>query len=77
MAVWKQLVPLPHTAYTGSCKDDPIRRSEGLTHACDLHVLRHHHLALLAWIEIHQDELLADWQLAVAGQSPFKIEPLR
>jgi hypothetical protein len=30
-----------------------------------------------AWIEIHREELLADWQLAVEGQQPFKIEPLR
>lgn len=30
-----------------------------------------------AWIEIHQDELLANWQLAVSGQQPFKIEPLK
>jgi hypothetical protein len=30
-----------------------------------------------AWIEIHHDDLLADWQLAVNGQQPFKIEPLR
>jgi hypothetical protein len=32
---------------------------------------------LLAWIEIHQEELLADWQLAVSGETVFKIEPLR
>ncbi len=32
---------------------------------------------LLAWIELHRDELQADWELAVAGESPFKIEPLR
>ena len=32
---------------------------------------------LLAWIELHKDELQADWELAVAGESPFKIEPLR
>lgn len=32
---------------------------------------------LLAWIEIHKDELTADWQLAVSGQQPYKIEPLR
>jgi len=31
----------------------------------------------LAWIEIHADDLMADWQLAVSGQQPFKIEPLR
>jgi hypothetical protein len=30
-----------------------------------------------AWIEIHRDELRADWQLAVNGQQPLKIEPLR
>jgi shikimate kinase len=30
-----------------------------------------------AWIEIHQDELLADWELAVSGEQPYKIEPLR
>jgi len=30
-----------------------------------------------AWVEIHRDELLADWQLAVQGQQPFKIDPLR
>ncbi len=30
-----------------------------------------------AWIEIHKDELLADWELAVAGEQPFPIEPLR
>jgi len=30
-----------------------------------------------AWIEIHQEELLADWELASQGQPVFKIEPLR
>ena len=30
-----------------------------------------------AWIEIHREELLADWQLAVNGEEMFKIEPLR
>jgi len=30
-----------------------------------------------AWIEIHQDELMANWELAVNGQALFKIEPLR
>ena len=31
---------------------------------------------LLAWIEIHRDELTADWQLAVNGRKVFKIKPL-
>ena len=32
---------------------------------------------LQAWIELHKDELTADWALAVSGQQPYKIEPLR
>ena len=30
-----------------------------------------------AWIEIHHEELMADWRLAVSGQSVFKIDPLK
>jgi hypothetical protein len=30
-----------------------------------------------AWIELHREELLADWELAKNGEEPFKIEPLR
>lgn len=30
-----------------------------------------------AWIEIHRDDLLADWKLAVAGEPVFKIDPLK
>ncbi len=30
-----------------------------------------------AWVEIHQDELLADWELAVNGEELFKIDPLK
>ena len=29
-----------------------------------------------AWIEIHREELMADWTLAVAGQKIFKIKGL-
>jgi hypothetical protein len=32
---------------------------------------------VLAWVEIHQDELMANWELAVAGEQIFKIDPLR
>jgi hypothetical protein len=31
---------------------------------------------VLAWIEIHREELLVDWELAVSGQRPFPIAPL-
>jgi hypothetical protein len=30
-----------------------------------------------AWIEIHNEDLMADWELAVNGQTPLNIEPLR
>lgn len=30
-----------------------------------------------AWIEIHKEELMADWELARQGQNVFTIEPLR
>lgn len=30
-----------------------------------------------AWIEIHRDELLVDWELAVSGEEPFRIPPLQ
>jgi hypothetical protein len=29
-----------------------------------------------AWIEIHRDELMADWKLATEGKETFKIKPL-
>lgn len=30
-----------------------------------------------AWIEIHKDELFADWELAISGEAPYKIAPLQ
>ena len=30
-----------------------------------------------AWIEIHQEELMVDWELAVNGDQPFRIAPLQ
>ena len=30
-----------------------------------------------AWMEIHRDELLADWELAISGETIFKIDPLK
>jgi len=30
-----------------------------------------------AWIEIHQEELMANWKLAVSGNEVFKIDPLK
>lgn len=32
---------------------------------------------VLAWMEIHRDELSANWKLAADGQQIFKIDPLK
>jgi hypothetical protein len=32
---------------------------------------------VLAWAELHQEDLLADWALASNGELPFRIDPLR
>jgi hypothetical protein len=29
-----------------------------------------------AWIEIHKEDLVTDWRLAVSGQNPLPIKPL-
>ena len=31
---------------------------------------------VVAWIEIHREDLLADWALAVEGRKPFPIKGL-
>ena len=32
---------------------------------------------VLAWAELHQEDLLADWALVMNGEEPFRIPPLR
>lgn len=32
---------------------------------------------VLAWAIIHEEDLKADWSLAITGESLFKIEPLK
>ncbi|MDP2647083.1 MAG: DUF4160 domain-containing protein [Desulfobacterales bacterium] len=32
---------------------------------------------VLAWAELHQEELMADWKLVMNGEEPFKIQPLQ
>lgn len=29
------------------------------------------------WIDLHRDELLADWEMAISGEEPFRIQPLQ
>ncbi len=32
---------------------------------------------VLAWAALHEDELMADWELVMNGEEPFKIQPLQ
>jgi hypothetical protein len=32
---------------------------------------------VVAWIILHKDELLADWDLAQNGETPYNIDPLK
>jgi len=34
------------------------------------------HKLVVTWIAIHEDELMADWDLAVNGKKPFQIRGL-
>lgn len=37
---------------------------------------RQRHL-IVAWVTIHHDELVGNWHLLSAHESPYKIDPLR
>ena len=30
-----------------------------------------------AWVELHSEELMANWKLVTSGELPFKVDPLR
>jgi hypothetical protein len=32
---------------------------------------------VLAWVELHHEDLMADWNLVMNGEDPFKIQPLQ
>jgi len=34
------------------------------------------HKMVVAWIAIHEDKLMADWELAINGKKPFQIRGL-
>jgi len=35
------------------------------------------HKLVLAWAELHQEELMANWEIAMNSELPFKIDPLK
>jgi hypothetical protein len=65
--------PHIHVYYQGESASVNIRTCEVLQGNLPAKQLR----LVSAWIEIHQDELLADWALCQNGEKPFSIEPLK
>ncbi len=68
----KHNVPHVHAEYQGITAVYSI--PDGMSLAGKLPFRQHKLVA--AWIEIHQDELLADWELAVNGKKLFPIRGL-
>ena len=66
---------LPHLHVEYQSKEAVVGLPDGELLDGDLPVKK---LRLLqAWIAIHEEELMANWALAVSGEPIYKIEPLR
>lgn len=70
--VEKHNLPHIHAEYQGQVAVYSI--SEGNLLAGQLPPNKHK--LVVAWIEIHRDDLQADWDLAVDGKKPFPIKGL-
>ncbi len=68
----KHHIPHIHAEYQGSVAVYSILDSELLSGT----IPPGKHKIVAAWIEIHRDDLLADWDLAVEGKKPFPIKGL-
>jgi hypothetical protein len=68
----KHHVPHIHADYQGQVAVYSIL--DGMVLAGELPPNKHK--LVVAWIEIHHEDLLADWDLAVNGKKPFPIKGL-
>jgi len=66
-------LPHVHVEYQGEIAVIEIESAEILAGNLPSRKLR----LVQAWIEIHREELMADWKLATEGQETFKIKPLK
>jgi len=66
---------LPHIHVKYSGKEVIVSIPEG--NIIEGHIPANKMKLLQAWIEIHKEELSADWQLAISGEQPYKIDPLK
>jgi hypothetical protein len=68
----KHNVPHIHAEFQGEVAVYSIPEGELLAG----HLPPKKHKLVVAWIAIHEDELIADWDLAVNGKKPFSIRGL-
>jgi hypothetical protein len=68
----KHNVPHIHAEYSG---DEVVVSLEG--DVLEGSIPKNKMKLLLAWIEIHKDDLEANWKILSEGDQFFKIEPLR
>ena len=68
----KHSLPHIHADYQGQVAVYAI--TDGAVLAGELPPAKHK--LVVAWIEIHQEDLMADWELAVSGQHPLPIRGL-
>lgn len=66
-------LPHIHTRYQGKKASVSIISGELLDGELPSAKLR----MVQAWIEIHREDLMADWEMAIAGEPPLKIPPLQ
>jgi desulfoferrodoxin (superoxide reductase-like protein) len=66
-------LPHIHTRYQGQKASISIETGDVLDGDIPATKLR----LVQAWIEIHREDLMADWELAINNELPFKIPPLQ
>jgi len=54
-----------------------VYHNERMCEIIDGNLPRRQRKLALAWAELHQEELMADWNLVMNGENPFKIQPLQ
>lgn len=69
----KHHLPHIHVRYQGCSASISI--GDGALLAGDLPVRQLRMVQV--WVDLHRDELLADWELAKEGVEPFRIDPLK
>jgi hypothetical protein len=69
----KHHLPHIHVRYQGMKASIAIDDGRLLAGDLQLRQLR----MVQVWVDLHREELLANWELAKIGEEPFRIDPLK